>query len=351
MSLSKKALILGLILVLVIASAAAYTLTPDSNSTKQKVKAGVPSILSGIPYAGDYFKDTDGDGIVDAKDPNPKIHQDKLTDTDGDGLTNWDEEKVYGTDPADKDTDGDYVSDKLEVLEHGTDPLKWDTDGDTIDDFNELFVYPNRLNPNDPTDVKLFLAMIPNIKAMPIKGGEGGILSGVPEGLPGVLKQMLEISRHDPMMRYYADHTEIIWKETPDGKRGEILVDGEPIWKGPSKVEGYKGNNPSYWLSNEREGGCVQSSYVHYILQKMNSKNPLFVCGGRYWQDEGHSWVEANLDGQDYAMNYGAVWQIKEYYDRGRWDYYSKYEIESDGITQTESYEVETGLVDINKVY
>ncbi|MBN1763573.1 MAG: hypothetical protein JW878_10970 [Methanomicrobia archaeon] len=75
MPLSKKTFILGLTLVLVVASAAAYTQTPDDNTTKQKVKAGASSILSGIPGIGKYFGDTDGDGIVDAKDPHPYDHE------------------------------------------------------------------------------------------------------------------------------------------------------------------------------------------------------------------------------------------------------------------------------------
>lgn len=143
--------------------------------------------------------DTDGDGIVDAKDDdidgdglsntvelalglNPwnkdsdgNATTDDKEDSDGDGLSNADEVNIDKTDPGNPDSDGDGINDGNEIA-HGlnpkdpsdaakdadgdgltnlqeiniykTDPQKVDTDGDSLSDGDEVLVYKT-----DPTKI------------------------------------------------------------------------------------------------------------------------------------------------------------------------------------------------------
>ncbi len=83
----------------------------------------------------DPNKDTDGDGLTDAKEA--ELNTDPNNpDTDGDGLKDG-EEVSAGTDPLKDDTDGDGVKDGEEAA-LGTDPLNADTDGDGLKDGEEV---------------------------------------------------------------------------------------------------------------------------------------------------------------------------------------------------------------------
>ncbi len=83
--------------------------------------------MRGYPYLQPDKKDTNSNGIDDAKD-----------DQDGDGLTNL-EEYQYMTSPINPDTDGDGLSDKVEVYTTKTNPNTYDTDKDSIsDDYDVL---------------------------------------------------------------------------------------------------------------------------------------------------------------------------------------------------------------------
>ncbi len=96
--------------------------------------------------------DNDGDGTLDAVDPDPSdpCVDDGITgdenlsnpiylasDCDADGLTAADEVSA-GTDPNNPDSDGDGLTDGDEVNIHGTDPTLSDTDGDGISDGQEI---------------------------------------------------------------------------------------------------------------------------------------------------------------------------------------------------------------------
>ncbi len=90
-------------------------------------------VLAPQVHATDY-SDSDGDGIIDADDPNPNDGPDG--DLDHDGVSNF-IEGCFGTDPENPDTDGDSVPDGEEL--YGGTPLELcanpqDTDGDGIPD-------------------------------------------------------------------------------------------------------------------------------------------------------------------------------------------------------------------------
>jgi hypothetical protein len=142
------------------------------------------SITSGpeeVKFNKDISGDNDGDGIIDAEDPDDDndgmpdqwenkygldqfSNKDAATDLDGDGLTNLEEFKL-GTDPTKKDTDGDGMPDEwehyyglnpndpsdagkdldgdgltnLEEYQKGTNPKLKDTDGDGHEDGQDLY--------------------------------------------------------------------------------------------------------------------------------------------------------------------------------------------------------------------
>jgi hypothetical protein len=109
--------------------------------------------------------DTDGDGHVNANDPdsdndglpdkwevdhhlNMVDPTDAAMDRDGDGLTNLGEYQ-HGTDLDDMDTENDLLLDGEEVNTYHTDPLFWDTDHDGMPDRFEALYGLDPTNPGD----------------------------------------------------------------------------------------------------------------------------------------------------------------------------------------------------------
>lgn len=124
--------------------------------------------------------DTDGDGMPDGDEvltgndplkpqlgPHERPKRDDAVDSDGDGLPDW-KEKLSGTDPENEDTDGDRVLDgderkagssphakdsdrdglsDAEEIRRGTDPFNPDTDGDGVRDWREIY---DGTDPNNP---------------------------------------------------------------------------------------------------------------------------------------------------------------------------------------------------------
>jgi hypothetical protein len=104
----------------------AFGADPNKNDTDGDGLSDNFEITKGFPYLKPDNKDTDNNGIDDAKD-----------DSDKDGLTNL-EEMQANTSPINPDTDGDGLSDKAELQTYKTNPLVADTDKDTIIDGREI---------------------------------------------------------------------------------------------------------------------------------------------------------------------------------------------------------------------
>lgn len=208
-----------------------------------------------------------------------------------------------------KDTDGDYISDCAEIKIYGTDPLKLDTDGDGIDDFNELFTYPHLLNPNDQNDAKKFLEMIPNVKAKAWNMSTIGVV-------PGGFKQIVEIAKRDPLVQWYADHTEI--KSEPETLTeeyrwsGKLIINGEPFCFGKHKedIGGINGDiSPSYFFTHGRRGACAHMSIATRTVFELKGYEGVFIGV------PGHIATEISKDGQNFVINGVGIMKSEDFYE------------------------------------
>ncbi|HHO49575.1 MAG TPA: hypothetical protein ENK18_01600, partial [Deltaproteobacteria bacterium] len=86
---------------------------------------------NGIPTADEPLDDVDGDGIVDPYDTHDR--DGPVGDADGDGILNQ-EEAALGTDPYDPDSDGDGLIDPDELSWLGGVWITQDSDGDGLHD-------------------------------------------------------------------------------------------------------------------------------------------------------------------------------------------------------------------------
>ena len=173
-------------------------------------------------------KDSDGDGLTDAKEKELGTDPNKA-DTDGDGINDGDEVSGEGnkfdgtpTDPLNPDTDGDGINDGDEVNRKDkdgnpapTDPNKADTDGDGINDGTEIENGTDPLTP-EKGDVQ---DKAPTVQ--PIKPGDKTI-SGADD----------------------RPNSKII-VELPGGKKVETTTDKDGKWsvKVPAGVELEPGQN------------------------------------------------------------------------------------------------------------
>lgn len=176
------------------------------------------------------------------------------------------------------DTDSDYITTYLEVFEYKTNPFNEDSDGDGIDDFNEIFTYPHLLNPNDPTDAEEFIKMIPTVEAKAWRYCAGGTRSS---GSRKAVLKAFEISKKDPLVQWYANHTQIVWNTTnsdswghvyENAKIGKLKIDGEPFYLGApewynnpyapisEELKHYGYPNTAYFLTHGRKGTCADTA-------------------------------------------------------------------------------------------
>ena len=194
-----------------------------------------------------------------------------------------------------RDSDGDGLSDWYEIHVHHTDPHKVDTSGLGIDDFNAIYTYG--LNPRNQTAVKEFLQYLPNATARHWELTDGGV-GGY------TIEKYVKISLRDPYIKYLLNNTEIKWRDTPDGKVGMLLVNGQPISSG-IKPKDYIAtdsiNQPSYYFTHGRFAACGESQLADFtILQGLGY--PSVGVG-----NPNHVWNEALINGNIYAVEGGRI--------------------------------------------
>ena len=207
------------------------------------------------------------------------------------------------------DTDGDGISNYLEVNTYHTDPLKADTDGDGINDYNELFIYPSYLDPLNASDAQAFISMLPNVTANYVTWETGGQTNN------NFLK-MMNYSRNDPMVKWAANHTTIVWNDS-ERTYGKLELNGGSFSQGGIKYNYFPPDTlvpPAWYLTHGRQGSCGITADA--IFAVMTLKN--YECREIYGKLGGddHGWVEIKIDGVIYMspcnglnyMNPGGGW-------------------------------------------
>jgi hypothetical protein len=204
---------------------------------------------------------------------------------------------------GDYDLDYDGVSDKLEVKVYGTNPMNKDTDGDGIDDYNELFIYPDYLDPLNSSDAQLFIDMLPNVTANYTDWVNGGT-SG------NNLGRIVNASLNDPLVKWVAEHTSIAW----EGMSGWLTIDGEPFFQGYALNVVPIGAlmTPAYYLTHGRTGACGDTAEAIYVTMKLKGFQCVLIYGTV--GDELHGWVEAKMGDTIYVINYNSVVPADDFY-------------------------------------
>lgn len=226
------------------------------------------------------------------------------------------------------DADGDWISDRLEFREYGTDPLKSSTDDDVIDDFNEIFTYPHLLDPLDPTDAQKFIEMLPNVEAKAWKWDTGGTEENL-------LTKYTEIAKKDPLVQWYADHIIIEWQDS-EHNFGSLKINEEPLFleHGPLNPfvdsSGHPidslGNISSYYLTHGRKGVCSEVAIAHYPILELMGYECLLVSG-QGATGKNHAWLEANIAGRTYVVDYNYVTPVDVAYQIDNWTIVAKQDI------------------------
>ena len=249
-------------------------------------------------------------------------------DSDDDGLPDRVEE-VIGTNSSSPDTDGDYVSDGLEVYKFTINPLRIDTDVGGLDDFNEIFTY--RMNPNDPSDDREFMRKIPDVEVRNVADSDGGSFEDAtrrsfwnPTFVKGYNEKAIILSVRDPLVRWYAERTEIKWETDFEGRRigklytdGKLIFGGSPIYGGSPVLSGFL---PSFYFTHERRGACMESSLAnHVILKLMGYKCILVFDIQETTRLAFHQWNEVYINGNVYVVDWNDVIPRDNFYEKQGW--------------------------------
>lgn len=177
------------------------------------------------------------------------------------------------------DSDRDGISDYLEVTVLGTDPLTADTDGDGINDYNELFIYPDYLDPLNASDAQPFIDMIPNVIAQYPTWETGGRSNNN-------MYRMVNYSMNDPLVQWYAQRTSISWR----GDEGELEINGTPFFKEPSYLPELPSDAiipPSWYFTHGEKGYCGVFADAAYIVMQIQGYECRRIYGKLSGEDHG----------------------------------------------------------------
>ena len=307
----KRIVELAVVGLIVVASLVAVQIFAFNTSTVEDVSTPfeVGTEIGGVPAIG----------VVNVSANESEETEIEKIDTDGDGLSDY-QEKQIGTDPNNVDTDGDWISDKVE-MEIGTDPMKMDTDNDGIDDFNERYTY-ECLDPNDPTDAEKFMEMIPNVEARNWGYYDGGISLNCTTRA----HRLNEVSKRDPLVQWYAEHTKIEWNtvliKNGEYEEGKITVCGEPFRLGTrdnDHIKEYGALTPAYFLTHGRKGICGDCSTALKTLLELKNYDSVDVHGKIIDSGKGHMWIETFIDKQVYVGNGNTLTPRDIFYKQHNW--------------------------------
>jgi hypothetical protein len=139
----------------------------------------------------------------------------------------------------------------------------------------------------------------------------------------------------DPLLKWYAERTEIRWPHKIEdkyeeliqkGKTGKIYTNGEPIYRGHLITWMESSASPSYYfIHGERRGNCWDSSIVNHVILKLKGYKCLMVYGEiptsvLLWNAcMEHQWNEVYVDGEVYVVDYNDVIPRDDFYEKSHW--------------------------------
>jgi hypothetical protein len=147
-------------------------------------------------------------------------------------------------------------------------------------------------------------------------------------GTGNSFEKYVDISLRDPLVQYYAKKAEIRWSDTPTGKAGTFLVDGERIWNGAGEPNERSLDQPSYYFTHGRTGYCADSRATNLAILKLMNYKAVEV-GGKVPVSNGmngHGWVEALINGKVYVVNFNDIAPREGFYEKNGWTMNSSYD-------------------------
>ena len=215
------------------------------------------------------------------------------------------------------DSDSDGITDKIEKEVTHTDPNNPYTSGTTLDDFNAIYTYG--IDPHNQTAVNEFLAKIPNVTANLWDGDVGGT--------PFCFEKYVNVSMHDPLIKYLVSKSEIIWDKTPlwDGDttvHGSLRVDGSPAWAGKPGIDTYIFESPSYYFTHGRTGTCADITAADMAILKSLGYKAVKVSGVFPGIEPGisHAWSEVLINGKVYVVEKNLICEREEFYNHCKYE-------------------------------
>jgi hypothetical protein len=165
-----------------------------------------------------------------------------------------------------------------------------------------MYIYPDYFGHN-ASDAQNFIDMLPNVTANYIYWDTGGRTNNN-------FKRIVDISLNDPLVKWYANHTSIVWL----GTSGRLNIDGEPFFLNYTQNAVPVGAlmTPAYYFTHGKVGNCAQIATVAYVVMKLKGFQCVEVYGTLNGED--HDWVEAKIAGTIYVINFDGVTPAKELY-------------------------------------
>jgi hypothetical protein len=192
------------------------------------------------------------------------------------------------------DVDKDYV-----VNKDDPNPVNPDTSDLGIGDFNALYVY--KVPPTNRTAVQELLNNIPNVSVALLNGYEGGT--------PSSIQKSLDISKLDPIVKYYSERIAFNWTDPTHGK---LIVDGNPVY---NRTEPLDLCQSSYYFTHGRNAACDSALPITSLLQLGGYDAKVVEAN----LPVHHFFTEVTINNKEYVINFNNIIPKSEFY--GEWKY------------------------------